>query len=148
MFDKAISLVHSSIMSLNNSRFFAGLVMIMLNIGSKYISVNLSKNQEYYLRNYIGRVVLLFAISWMGTRDIYSSIVLTSAFIVMTEYLFNEDSKFCVLPSYLKQFNEVLDQDEDNVVSEEEIQRAVKILEKANEMERKRQQLQLVNAFK
>lgn len=148
MFDKAISLVHSSIMSLNNSRFFAGLVMIMLNIGSKYISVNLSKNQEYYLRNYIGRVALLFAISWMGTRDIYSSIVLTSAFIVMTEYLFNEDSKFCVLPSYLKQFNEVLDQNEDNIVSEEEIQRAVKILEKANEMERKRQQLQLVNAFK
>lgn len=148
MFDKVISVVHSSIMSLNNSRFFAGLVMIMLNIGSKYISVNLSKNQEYYLRNYIGRVALLFAISWMGTRDIYSSIVLTSAFIVMTGYLFNEESKFCVLPSYLKQFNEVLDQDEDNVVSEEEIQRAVKILAKANEMERKRQQLQLVNAFK
>lgn len=148
MFDKVISVVHSSIMSLNNSRFFAGLVMIMLNIGSKYISVNLSKNQEYYLRNYIGRVALLFAISWMGTRDIYSSIVLTSAFIVMTGYLFNEESKFCVLPSYLKQFNEVLDQDEDTVVSEEEIQRAVKILEKANEMERKRQQLQLVNAFK
>ena len=28
---------------LNNSKFFAGLVMIMLNIGSKYITVELSK---------------------------------------------------------------------------------------------------------
>ena len=37
--------------SLNNSRFFAGLVMIMLNVGSKYITIELSKSQEQYLRN-------------------------------------------------------------------------------------------------
>ena len=29
--------------SINNSKFFAGLVMIMLNIGSKYITIKLSK---------------------------------------------------------------------------------------------------------
>ena len=28
--------------SLNNNKFFAGLVMIMLNIGSKYITIELS----------------------------------------------------------------------------------------------------------
>ena len=31
-----------SLKSLNNSKFFAGLVMIMLNIGSKYVTVELS----------------------------------------------------------------------------------------------------------
>ena len=55
---------------LNNSKFFAGLVMIMLNIGSKYITIELSKSQEQYLKNNIGRQLLIFAISWMGSRDI------------------------------------------------------------------------------
>ena len=33
--------------SLNNSKFFAGIVMIMMNIGSKYISIKLTKSQEH-----------------------------------------------------------------------------------------------------
>ena len=50
---------------LNNSKFFAGLVMIMLNIGSKYITIELSKSQEAYLKNSVGRQILIFAISWI-----------------------------------------------------------------------------------
>ena len=65
---------------LNNSKFFAGLVMIMLNIGSKYITVELSKNQEEYLKNNIGRQMLIFAISWMGSRDILVALALTAIF--------------------------------------------------------------------
>ena len=42
----------------------------MLNIGSKYITIELSKSQEQYLKNKIGRQILIFAISWMGSRDI------------------------------------------------------------------------------
>ena len=55
---------------LNDNKFFAGLVMIMLNIGSKYITIDLSKTQEQYLRNGIARQLLIFSISWMGSRDI------------------------------------------------------------------------------
>ena len=53
---------------LNNSKFFAGLVMIMLNIGSKYITIELSKSQEAYLKNSVGRQILIFAISWMENK--------------------------------------------------------------------------------
>ena len=66
---------------LNNSKFFAGLVMIMLNIGSKYITIELSKSQEEYLRNSIGRQMLIFAISWMGSRDILIALALTLSLI-------------------------------------------------------------------
>ena len=41
-----LSTIITYLRSLNNSKFFAGLVMIMLNIGSKYISIELSKNQK------------------------------------------------------------------------------------------------------
>ena len=41
-----ITKIRENLASLNNSKFFAGLVMIMLNIGSKYITIELSKTQE------------------------------------------------------------------------------------------------------
>jgi hypothetical protein len=44
--------------NINTSKFFAGFVMIMLNIGSKYITIKLSKSQEAYLRNTIARHLL------------------------------------------------------------------------------------------
>ena len=78
--------------SLNNSKFFAGLVMIMLNIGSKYITIGLSKSQEQYLRNSAGRQMLIFAISWMGSRDIVIALILTAVFTILTDHLFNENS--------------------------------------------------------
>ena len=145
---KILQEIHNRVMSLNNSKFFAGVIMILLNIGSKYITIELSKNQEQYLKHYVSRILLLFAISWMGTHDIYTSLILTSSFIVMTEYLFNEESSFCVLPSYLKRFNHVLDKNNDTMISEQEIENAIKVLEKAKRVEEKRQQLQLTNMFK
>ena len=135
-------------MSLNNSKFFSGMVMIMLNIGSKYITISLSKNQEEYLRNSVGRIILIFAITWMGTRDIYMSLLLTSAFIIMTQYLFNESSSMCILPEKYKRFNEVLDKNKDNKVSSKEINDAIKILETAQRRDQKRLQLQALNTFK
>ena len=61
--------------SLNNSKFFAGIVMIMLNIGSKYITIKLSKSQEAYLRNTIARQLIIFSIIWMGSRDVLYQLV-------------------------------------------------------------------------
>ena len=145
---KILQEIHNRVLSLNNSKFFAGVIMILLNIGSKYITIELSKNQEQYLKHYVSRILLLFAISWMGTHDIYTSLILTSSFIVMTEYLFNEESSFCVLPSYLKRFNHILDKNNDTMISEQEIENAIKVLEKAKRVEEKRQQLQLTNMFK
>ena len=75
--------------SLNNSKFFAGLVMIMLNIGSKYITIKLSKSQEQYLQNTVARQMLIFAIIWMGTRDALLSIGMTAAFMFLTDHFFN-----------------------------------------------------------
>ena len=141
-------LIHKSLMSLNDSKFFSGLVMIMLNIGSKYITIELSKNQEEYLKNSVARVLLLFSITWMGTRDIYMSILLTSAFIIMTGYLFNEESSLCILPANLKRFNNILDKNDDSKVSDQEISAAVAILEKAKRREQRRTQLQMLNTFK
>ena len=93
------------------------MVMIMLNIGSKYITIKLSKTQEAYLRNSIGHQILVFAICWMGTRDIITSLILTTVFIVLTQHLFHEESSFCILPKNWTKLESVLDLDGDGKVT-------------------------------
>lgn len=134
--------------SLNNSKFFAGLVMIMLNIGSKYITIELSKTQEEYLKNHVARQILIFSISWMGTRDILMSLGLTAIFIVLTDFLFNENSKFCVIPMEYRKYKDVLDLNGDGVVTADEIKKAEEILSKAKQQQNNTSMLKTMNQFK
>jgi len=124
----AISKIYSKV---NDSKYFAGLVMIILNIGSKFITIKLSKSQEAYLGGKIARQLLIFSVLWMGTRDIFVAIVMTASFIVLTDHMFNEKSKFCVIPQRYRVYEDILDENKDGVVSDEELGRATKILEKA-----------------
>ena len=66
----AVSYFNSHIMYLNNSKFFAGVIMILLNIGSKFIVVQFSKSTEEYMKYSVSKQLLIFAMAWMGTRDI------------------------------------------------------------------------------
>mgnify|MGYP003641857991 CR=1 FL=1 len=132
---------------INNSKLFAGLVMIMLNIGSKYITIKLSKSQEQYLRNSIARQLLIFSIVWMGTRDVILSFFLTATFIVLTDHLFNEESQYCVIPASMKNYAHILDENNDNYVSKEELEKAMKLVEKAQKQTRKQSQFRMVEGF-
>ena len=140
--------INQHLASLNNSKFFAGLVMIMLNIGSKYITIELSKTQEEYLKNHIARQILIFSISWMGTRDILMSLGLTAIFIVLTNFLFNENSKFCVIPMEYRKYKDVLDLNGDGVVTPDEIKKAEEILSKAKQQQNNTSMLKTMNQFK
>jgi len=134
--------------NLNNNSFFAGMMLILLNIGSKYITVELSKSQEQYLKNSVARQLLIFAIAWMGSRDIIVALVLTGVFHVLTMYLFNEKSKFCIIPHQMRVYEDILDLNGDGVVSEEEINKAREILQKAMNKDKDKKQIQAANFFK
>ena len=142
-----LSTIITYLRSLNNSKFFAGLVMIMLNIGSKYISIELSKNQEEYLKNKIGRQVLIFAISWMGSRDVIIALGLTAVFTILTEHLFNEKSQFCIIPQRYRRYEHLLDLDGNQEVTEDEIRKAKEVLDKARKKAEKLEQLRNLNNF-
>ena len=48
---KSWNIVHENLNVLNNSKLFTGLIMICLNIGSKFITVKLSPSQEEFMKN-------------------------------------------------------------------------------------------------
>ena len=128
---KSLDFIHNHIMFLNNSKFFAGVVMILLNIGSKFISIQFSRSTEEYLKLNITKQILVFAMAWMGTRDIYTALILTAVFTVLSDHLFNEESPYCVVPKKYRILSKIIDTNNDGSVSEQEINDAISILEKA-----------------
>ena len=121
--------IHKSVSSLNNNKFFAGLIMLILNLGSKFITVKFSPSQEAYLRNSVGRQLLIFAIAWIGTKDIYHSLAITAIFVILADYLFNEDSDWCVLSDNFKSLKKEIDLNSDGIISDEELNKAIKTLQ-------------------
>jgi len=95
----------------------------------------------------VGRQLLIFAISWMGSRDILIALALTAIFTVLTDHLFNEESPMCVIPMKYRHFEEVLDLDNDDKVTDEELSKATAILEKAKRRGQRKEQLRNLNNF-
>jgi len=85
------------ILSLNNSKFVAGITMLVVNLGSKYLAQELSDSQEALFTNVIIRRFVLFTVVFMATKDLLISLVLTAVFIVLVSGLFNENSKYCII---------------------------------------------------
>ena len=85
-------------MGLENNKLFAGLLILVVNIGSKYVALDFSKTQEEYFRNIFTRQLLIFAMVWTATRDLVISLLLTGAFVVLSDFVFNPESSLCLLP--------------------------------------------------
>jgi hypothetical protein len=134
-------------MYLNNSKFFAGVVMILLNVGSKFISIQFSRSTEEYLKMSVTKQLLVFAMAWMGTRDIYMALILTAVFTVLSDHLFNEESPYCIVPEKYKVLEKLMDTNDDGNVSEQEINAAISILEKAKKEKLRKQQKEAFTNF-
>lgn len=139
--------IHRSIMSLNSNSYFSGIIMLMLNIGSKYVTIELSKTQEQFLKNKMGRQILIFSIIWMGMRDIYKSLILTAVFVLLADHLFNENSNLCVLPKKMRLIQNAIDVNDDNELSDVEVSNALMILEKAKKRTQQKNKLSALNNF-
>jgi hypothetical protein len=144
---ESIAFVNNHIMFLNNSKFFSGVVMILLNVGSKFIAIQFSKSTEEYLKMNVTKQLLVFAMAWMGTRDIYNALVLTAVFTILSDHLFNEESPYCCVPEKYRILAKLVDENSDGDVSEEEITNAITILEKARRDKQKLNQRQSFTLF-
>ena len=82
---------------LNNSKYVSGIVMLLMNLGSKYISEELSLGQDILFENKFIRTILVLALIFFATKDIKISLILTCLFIIIVTGLLNEDSPFYIL---------------------------------------------------
>jgi hypothetical protein len=99
---------HNVIMRLNQSKIFAGIMIITLNIASRFVNIKLSNSMESYLKYTFSKQILIFAIAWMGTRDIYVALIITLLYTLIMDVLFNEECAYCILPEQFTTYHEGL----------------------------------------
>jgi len=126
-----MSTINEFVQSLNSSTFFAGVMMICLNIGSRYVQLNLTESTEQFIKYALTKELLVFTVAWMGTRNIYMALVLTAVFVVLADFIMNENSKYCLLPKKFLQLRKSVDINNDSIISDKEINDATELLEKA-----------------
>lgn len=122
--------------NINDSKIFAGLMIIVLNISSKFVNIKLSKTVESYLKNSFSRTILVFAIAWMGTRDLWVALGICLVFTFLMDYLLNEESTFCILPETFTDYHVNLIKEEKSckVFTREDVEKAIEVLVRAKDV--------------
>ena len=80
--------------TVNTNTLFAGTMMLLVNVGSRYITHELSHDDDEYSQNILFRRLVIFAICFVGTRDVITSILLTAGFVVLAGGLFRGKGPF------------------------------------------------------
>ena len=119
----------SVISSLNTSKYFSGVLMILMNLGSKYVGLELNEFQEEFLSKKTMRRIIIFTIFFIATRDIFISIVLTGLFILFIGGIFNDNSRFCLIKKH---------NPKTKLITREDVSKAKKIISKYEKQEMKR----------
>lgn len=71
--------------ALNDNKFFLGIMLILLNIGSRHLVDEFSTDPKAYDQNIILRRLAVFAVCFVGTRDLVTSLLLTAGFIIIAQ---------------------------------------------------------------
>jgi hypothetical protein len=95
----------------------------------------------------LSKKILVFAMAWMGTRDIYAALGLTAVFTILSEHLFNEESTLCIVPHKYRVLDKLIDTNEDGVVTEVELAAAIAVLEKAKKEKQRKWQKESFSKF-
>jgi hypothetical protein len=92
----AMSPLDSILHLFNSNPYFIGLTMLTLNLGGRFIGLEVSKQQEQFLQHPWVRRVLIFIVLFVGTRNIWVAFWATLVVILLLGYLFNENSAMCL----------------------------------------------------
>jgi hypothetical protein len=116
-------MIDTLLVELSSNKLFGGVIMLLTNIGGKYLALELPTNIEKLFSTYsILRYLVLFSIFFMATRDIKTSVLLALLFFIFIKFFINENSTFCLLSKDI----------ESNIITKNEYENAKNIVEKYN----------------
>jgi hypothetical protein len=91
-----ISPVEAFLQIFNTNPYFIGIMMLILNLGGRFISLEVTKKQEQFLQLPWVRRILIFTVLFVATRNIWVAFWTTVAVVLLLGYLFNENSALCI----------------------------------------------------
>jgi hypothetical protein len=92
----APSPIETFAMVFNTNPYFIGLMMLILNLGGRFIVLEVTKGQEKFFQNPWVRRFLIFTVLFVATRNIIVAGIMTVVIVMFIGYLFNENSSLCL----------------------------------------------------
>lgn len=80
----------------NTNPYFIGIMMLLLNVGGRFIGMEITKKQEQFLQHPWVRRMIIFTAIFIATRNLWVAFWTTLVVILLLGYLFNENSALCV----------------------------------------------------
>lgn len=88
-----INPIEQIFMVLNTNPYFIGLMMLLLNLGGRFIGMEISKEQEKIFTHPWVRRGLIFTVLFVATRNVVVALVMTVFVLLLLSFLFNENSE-------------------------------------------------------
>lgn len=90
----------SAILMVNSNPYIIGLFMLLLNLGGRFLSLELTKKQEAFLQAPWIRPLLFFTVIFIATRNLVVAFWVTILFFFVIWIVANENSPYCMIPSW------------------------------------------------
>jgi hypothetical protein len=92
--------ISTTIMAVNSNPYLIGIFMLLLNLGGRFLSLELTKKQEALLQQPWIRPLIFFTVIFMATRNVVAAFWVTLLFFFVIWVVANENSPFCMIPSW------------------------------------------------
>jgi hypothetical protein len=96
-----INPLEATIAGINTNPYFIGLMMLLLNLGGRFLGLEVSKEQEKVFQHPWVRRALFFTVLFVATRNIMVAFIMTIFVVLFVSILFNENSSFYLGKSLL-----------------------------------------------
>jgi len=93
----AVSPLEAVLGVFNGNLYFVGIMMLILNLGGRFIAMEITKEQEQFFQNPWVRRFLIFVVIFVATRNLLISFWLTIIVVLILGYLFNENSSLWLI---------------------------------------------------
>lgn len=77
---------------INTNPYFIGVMMLLLNLGGRFLGMEVSKGQEKFFQQAWVRRILIFVVLFIATRNVLIAAFLSVIVILLLGFLFNENS--------------------------------------------------------
>ena len=92
----AINPLEQALLAINTNPYFIGLMMLLLNLGGRFLGMELSKEQEKVFQNPWVRRALFFTVLFVATRNVFVAGIMTLFVLLIFSFLLNENSELCL----------------------------------------------------
>jgi len=92
--------VSTALMYINTNPFIIGSLMLLLNLGGRFLALELTKKQEEFLQAPWVRPAIFFTVIFIATRNVAAAFWVSLIFFFIIWVAANEKSPYCMIPSW------------------------------------------------